>query len=597
MSAINDIQLTLIETLDDVLEMKTWLGERRGFLAVDVETTGLNVGHDRIRLCQFGDATHGFALDYSDWKGVCREVIHDYREPMVAHNLLFDSKMLKADGILMPQLLCHDSMIMTHLADPASAMGLKPAAVRYIDKRAAAGQHLLGQAMKQGGWTWETIPVTVPAYWMYSALDTCLSALLADKLWPDTPRRPYEIELAVINCLRDAEIAGLQVDEAYRQAACEKILAELAVLAPQIPLNPNSDKQVITYLQGLGARWEVYTEKGNLSVAKEVLNWLADRGYPVAGMIAKYRGMDRILNNYLYKMAPVQYGGLAARGRLRASTKPVGARTGRMSVTEPPLQTLPRGRVVRDAIVPAEGCCFVMADFSGMEMRALASDAREGNMLGVYTAGGDLHNYTAEQLYGALFTKPERTICKNAGFAKIYGAGIPKFAATAKIDVPVAQAFMESYDLLFPGVKDYMVAVVNRVMERAGGRRGGVGYVQLIDGRRLPVEGSEAYKGVNYRIQGSCAVVMKQKIIELDAAGLGPYFRLAVHDELIYEVPLELAAQARDVIEHVMPDRKSFPGVVLEIESDIVSRWGEHYRDDFPAYIPTEGAAWLQEAA
>lgn len=600
MPGIEDIQLQLVESWADAERFRSWLGQRREFLAVDIETTGLNVGADRIRLVQFGDATHGWAFDYRDWRGLIKESIEGYEGAMVAHNLLFDSKFLRADGITIPQRLAHDSMIMTHLANPAANMGLKPAAARYVDKRAAAGQGLLGAAMKQGGWNWATIPAHVPAYWLYSALDTCLSALLAEKLYPSTPKRPYELEVAAIHCLREAEIAGLFVDEAYRQVAVQRVEAELLELRAQIPegLNPNADKQVVRYLESLGARWDVKTETGQPSVKKEVLEWIATQGFPVASIIAKYRGRDRILNNYLLKMGPVGWGnGVAANGVLHPSTKIVGARTGRMSVQEPPLQQLPRGRVVRDGIVAREGHCFVMADFSGMEMRALASFAQERAMLDVYAAGDDLHDFAARELYGVRFTKQERTVCKNGGFAKIYGAGIPKFAATAKIDIPTATAFMQRYDQLFPGVKTYMEQVVAQVIERAGGNRKGYGYVELIDGRRIPVEADEAYKGVNYTIQGGCAVVTKEKIVELDAAGLGPYFRLAVHDELIYEVPLGLAAEARDVIERVMPDRKNWPGVTLEIESDIVSRWGEHYRDDFPAYVPTAPAPWLQEVA
>ena len=597
---IEDIQLTLVQSLADVERMMSWLGERRGFLAVDVETEGLNVGCDRIRLCQFGDARQGWALDYKDWRGVCAEVIAKYDRPMVAHNLLFDSKMLRYDGITIPQRLAHDSMVMTHLANPAANMGLKASAARYIDPRVRVGEGLLGAAMAQGGWTWATVPVHMPAYWMYAALDTCLSALLADMLYDETPKRPYELELAAIHCLREAEIAGIRVDEEYRLAAVAKIEAELLGLAPLLPagLNPGSPKQVIDYLWGIGARWEVYTEKGQLSTSKEVLAWLADQGFPVATTIAAYNGRERVLNNYLRKFAEIGDGnGMAVGGMLRASTKPVGACTGRMSVEQPPLQQLPRGRVVRDAITAQDGTAFVMADFSGMEMRALASFAREPNMLAAYARGEDLHDFVARELYGIRFTKQERTVCKNAGFAKVYGAGIPKFAATAKIDVPTAAAFMQRYEEMFPGIDAFMQKVVGTVMERAGGKRTGYGYVKLIDGRRIPVEADESYKGVNYIIQGSCAIVVKEKIVELDALGLGSYFRLSVHDELLYEVPLALAAEAREVIEQAMPDTRNFPGVTLEVDSDVVPRWGAHYRDDFPVYIPTEEPEWFTGVA
>lgn len=596
---LDNLQLTLVESTGDVFDLLTWLGERREFLAVDVETTGLNAGCDRIRLCQFGDHTRGWALDYGDWRGVVKEVLVQYDRPIVAHNLIYDSKMLKADGIEIPQRLAHCSMVMAFLKDPASAIGLKSAATRYVDRRAAVGQGLLQQAMSGASWTWATVPIDHPAYWQYAALDTCITSLLASKLWSETGggefRDTYELELAVIHCLRDAELAGMLTDPDYIQRAIPKLLVELAELKPQIPCNPNSDKQVVELLTGLGAHLFVRTERGNLSVDKSVLGYL-EPDYPVAGLIERYRLASRLLGSYLEKFQEVP-DGLAVSGVLHANTKPVGARTGRMSVTEPPLQTLPRGRVVRDAIVARPGHRLILADFAGMEMRALASLAQETNMLAAYGRGDDLHDFVAREVYGPSFTKQQRQVCKNAGFAKIYGAGVPKFAVTAGISIDEAESFLARYDVLFPGVGTFMTKVTTAVLERAGGRRNGRGWVKLQDGRKLPVEADKAYVGVNYRIQGGTAISTKRKIVELDSVGLGPAFRLAVHDELIYEVPEEHAAEARHVIERVMPDRRSFPGVTLEIETDEVHRWGERYRGDYPAYVGTELAPWLREGA
>lgn len=603
---LGDLQLHRLDRSEDIDALKQWLGERRDFLAVDIETTGLNVGHDYIRLVQFGDSRHGWAIDYKDWRGVVKEVIEGYDRPMVAHNLLFDSRMLKQDGIDIPQRLAHDTMVMGHLLDPSARMDLKGLATMYVDRRAQIGQGLLRQTMQQHGWTWATVPTDVPAYWTYSALDTCLTSMLADKVFGtvhSSYREAYELEMAVIHCLREAEIAGLLIDETYRQQCIEKLEQDAAVLRAQIPAeNPASDRQIIDMLHAQGAVWAVFTEKGNLSVDKDVLDMLAEHGYPVAGIVRRWRTARRLLDNYLYKLGPVNpYGfgeqagrGAAVHGIIHASTRPVEARTGRMSVANPPLQQLPRGRVVRDAIIPHDDHCFVMADFSGMEMRALASLAREQRMLDVFNSGGDIHDATALALYGEGFTKPQRTVCKNAGFAKIYGAGLEKFAATAKITVEAAQQFLTSYDQLYPGVATFMQAVTQQVRDRAGD--GKWGWIRLQDGRRLPVELQKAYVGVNYRIQGGCAVTMKKKMVQL-CGELGEFFRLSVHDELIFEVPNEHAAAARDIVERIMPDRDDWPGVTLEIDSDIVSRWGEHYRDDYPAYIPTAPAPWLEKEA
>ena len=606
---LNDLKFTLVRSLDDVDRMLQWVAGRRDFLAVDTETTGLNRGKDRIRLIQFGDHAEGWALDYQDWRGVARKIFEEYDRPIVCHNLLYDSSMLKKDGLIIPQRLAHDTLIMAFLKNPMARMDLKGACQIYVDRRAAMGRGLLEQVMAGGRFTWETVPLDHPAYWTYGVLDTCLTSLLASALYPEIKLKfeeAYELELACIHVLREAELHGLQTDPDYIKRASEKLRRELDWLRPQIPCNPASDPEVVEYLQGIGVPLFARTEKGNLSTDKDVMNYFADE-FPICGLIRDWKSKERLLNSYLMKFVEVgtgrwdakkeEWSGLAVNGVLRASTRPVGAKTSRMSVQDPPLQTLPRGRIVRDAIVARPGHRICQADYSGMEMRVLASEARETAMLEAYAQGLDIHNITAAILYGENFTSKQRGVVKNGGFSKIYGAGLEKFAVTAKIPVSDAKNFLERYDELYPRVAAYMQETVNLVMERAGGKRSGTGYVELIDGTILPVPGDKAYVGVNFRIQGSCSKVLKRKIVELDAAGLGDNFRLAVHDEMLVEVPDEDVDEAQHIIGEVMPDQYSFPGVVLECEQDVVDRWGQHYRgDEYPKYVETEDPAWLVTA-
>jgi DNA polymerase I-like protein with 3'-5' exonuclease and polymerase domains len=591
--SLENLKLTRVTSLEDVARMMEWLGERRDFLAVDTECSGLNRGKDIIRLIQFGDHTQGWALEYADWRGVAKKIFEEYDRPIVCHNLSYDSSMLKKDGLIIPQKLAHDSMILAHLKNPSGRMDLKGACTVYVDKRAAIGRGLLEQFFAGGGWSWATVPVDAPAYWTYGALDTCLTSMLASKLYPEIIskyREAYELELGVIHCLRDAELAGMLTDEDYIRRAKFQLSQDLSVLRPQIPCEPNSDKQVVEYLLGIGVPLFMRTEKGNLSTDKEVMRYFAD-DYPVCALISEYKSKHRMLHAYLEKFED-----LAVDGVLRASCRPVAAKTGRMSVTDPPLQTLPRGRLVRDAIISRPGTRFVMADFAGMELRALASEANEISMLETLNGGGDLHNFVATELYGANFTKPQRQIVKNGQFSLIYGAGVEKFAVTAKIPVAQAKEFFDRYNVMFPRVAQYMQDNVNEVMERAGGRSG-KGWVELIDGRHLVVPGDKAYISTNYKIQGGCAVVLKRKIAELDAAGLGDFFRLPVHDELLLEVPERDVEEAKHILAEVMPDRYSFRGVTLTTDQDCVNRWGQHYRGpDYPKYVETEDPEWLEAA-
>jgi len=568
----------LIETLDDALSFKEWLGQRRDWLAFDLETEGLNVGRDKIRLAQFGDTDDGWAIPYEQWGGLVGEVIPDYSGKMVAHNLLFDAKFLKRDGYIVPQAQAHDTMIMAHLIDPMKSTALKQLGTRYIDKSAGLGQKMLTAAKAKQGWTWSSIPVDFPGYWAYGALDTIITAQLAEKLWPQVQdfKEVYEVELACIHVLRDAELTGMAIDLGYCEAKSNELAQKMEHLRSQLPIdNPRSDQQLRDFLVGRGAQLLKKTDKGNLSVDDDVLHHVATvQGIHEAETIREFRAADKLLTSYFSNFAALEVGGV-----LRPSVRPTGARTGRMSVTSPALQTLPRGRVVRDAFVAREGHRLISADFQQIELRVMAHYAQEQEMIAAFKRNEDLHTWTAAQVYNkdiGSVTSEERQLAKNCGFAKIYGAGTTKFAMTAGVSTDVAERFLHRYDELFPGVKRFQEKLIHSIRQRAMDSGGQTGFVITRLGRRLPVEARRAYTGVNYLVQSSStADILKLKLVELSQAGLNEYIRLPVHDEIIFEVPEDEADEVSNVIKTVMPERDLF-SVPLEIDcSPPVMSWGD----------------------
>ena len=87
-SILQSVNLTCVETVDEAAEFMRWLGERRpnDRVAVDSETTGLDVFHDRVRLVQFGDAHRGWTIPWDDWAGVAREAFRRYDGRYLFHN-------------------------------------------------------------------------------------------------------------------------------------------------------------------------------------------------------------------------------------------------------------------------------------------------------------------------------------------------------------------------------------------------------------------------------------------------------------------------------------------------------------------------------
>ena len=574
---IEEVDLTFIETLDDVLDFKQWLGERREWLAFDVETTGLHPLKDKIRLCQFGDTRRGFCFAWQDYRGIAADVFDSYRGNMVAHNLSFDRTMLKVDGIEVPRRWAHDTMIMSHLHNSASRNSLKVNAARLIDPRAKHGEDKLKTAFARGKWNWATIPLKHRSYWLYSGLDTCLTAGVAEALWPkiDRYRDAYEREVAAIHVLSDAIVRGVRIDLDYVERKLAEVEARIEELRPQIPLKKaGSDDELRRYIKANGGVLPKLTDKGNESVDGEVLA-LNEERIPACRLIREYRDAEKVCSSYLRKFLALNVDGV-----LHPWINVIGARrTGRMSITDPSMQNMHRGRIIRDAIVPREGHSLVLVDYAQMEMRVMSHYANETAMIKAFNDGEDIHNFVASNIYGEDFTKPQRYTAKNSGFAKIYCAGVPQFSATAGITEAEGKAFLDKFDLMFPAIEGFVRQVIRAVRDR-GKEVNGLGWVHTHAGKRLFVDDDRDYSGVNYIIQGSCAEVLKRSLIHMDAVGLTEYFRLPVHDEVMSEVPTEWAEDVQREIEEIMRCDDLFC-VPLTTDGDVAhERWGDKYADE-----------------
>lgn len=593
-----DAQVTLVETLDDVLDMRTWLGERRDWLGVDLETTGFNLGRDRVRLAQLGDLTHGWALPWDGWKGAFRESVEAYRREVVFHNATFDWAFLEREGVRVRQELVHDTMVMAHLVNPASRIGLKPTAARLVGPEALLGKDALDDAFKAGGWDYATIPIDHPAYWTYSAMDTMLTAAIAGELWPEVERdyaRVYDVEMGSIRVLVPARLRGMAVDVGYAHRTRSQFLSDMERLRGRVPVDPGKDRQVRDLFDGLGREmgrgplgswWPFRTDKGEVSVDDDALKYFQGEFPDLIPPLRGWRKRQRMVSAYLNNILELNVDGV-----LRCSIKQVGARTGRMSITEPALQTLPRGRHVRDAFVAREGHRLLLADYSQAEARVFASLAGCRAMIDSFLRGEDQHTWVAALCYHyggdeaaqALVTKIQRQISKNVGYANIYGAGDEKIAATASdaadepVGLDVIRDFKARYNEIFPEVEAFKQRILAEMHRRK--RDEGSMYVRTQLGRRLVVDPDKPYTAFNYLVQPSAtADVLKLKLCEMDAAGLGDYILLPVHDEVLMEVPDGEVDDAREAVRRVMPERDMFE-CPLEIETDVVDRWGDHYRD------------------
>lgn len=571
-------ELHLVESFDEAEAFMSWLGERRDALAVDTETGGLQWWKDGLRLVQFGDKGAGWAVPFNDWGGLVKEAFKRYDGTIVMHNAKFDTRFLERNGVAVARKNIDDTRIMAHLLNPLQPTGLKPLGVRHIDSTFGSGQEDLKRQMAKYRWTWATVPVDLPDYWVYSALDTVITAHLYDKFSTEVAsnfRGVYELEMATTWVLMDMETRGARIDVEYCERKFDELTKYVDEMASWIDKEygcGTSDRSIAAQLLKDGVRLSKKTATGQWCMDKEVLSEI---DHPLANATLDRKAAQKIANTYFKNFLNNRDGDI-----VHPDVNSLGARTGRMSVKNPAVQTLPRGNIVREAFIAREDHKLVDQDYSQIEQRLLAHFANDKGMIDAFAEadspnGEDFFTSLARQIFNdasIMKSDPRRQVTKNASYAKAYGAGPETFAHTAGIPLAEAQQFLIKYDQTFPNVRRWQ----NEVQNIAQGRLNieGEAYVLTDWGRRLPGDEDALYALANFQIQGTASDVLKQKLVDMDSAGLSQYLVLPVHDELLFDVPEEVLDDAAPEMLKVMEELERFK-VPLTCGQEIGMTWSE----------------------
>lgn len=590
-----DTSLRLVTCIDDLFAMKRWMGERRDVLGLDSETSGLDPWEPgaKLRLIQIGDHREGWAVPWEGWGGAAIELMNAWKGEFTLHNASFDAKWLKVHADWeMPWARTHDTMIMAQIEDPSGPADLKTLSTRYVDPMSAAGQKELKQAMKTHGWTWATIPIDFPAYYLYSALDPVLAAHLWSHYRTDLSfPQAYDLEMSVRRVCTDMEMTGMRVDLEYSQKRFDELKLEVekskawALDNWGIPIGSNP-KLAAFFQDELGAKFEVFSKtSGNPSVDKNQMElFLHDENEQIR-MVAKFinrvRNADKMSNSYFKNFLTMHNDGV-----VHPSIKTMGARTGRMSVTSPALQTIPKddSMGVRNAFLCRNpGEILISCDYSQVEMRLLAHFSGDAALQAAFKeadlTGGDFFVSIGRQVYNdPTFSKkdPRRGLMKGVMYGAAYGSGIQKMADTAGVTFEEMKKVSDDIFLAYPGIKRFMKETESLGEMREASE--GIGYIVTGTGRHIPADKGKMYTLTNYTLQGTAAELMKKAIVRLDAAGYGPYMQMAIHDEMIFSLPPEMVEKALPEIEALMSYVDGEFDVDLPAEPEVIGeRWGLKY--------------------
>jgi DNA polymerase-1 len=602
---------------------------KRGPLAIDTETTGLNWRNELVGSINLAAgetavfAYKGALAPIVRW--LSRQITREQRE-FVFHNAKFDMHMLRTTfGLHFPYPV-HDTRLSSHLLDNRGVgtshnpnHHLKDLAVRFVDPYATDPEKRMMEEIKAAGGKskGDWLLAKVDTYAKYSALDAWYTLQLHKQFiarirhWPQPDGYPplmdlYENERWLTLCLRDMEERGVKGDRQFfstwqkqLQKDVEIARQELLALAGR-PINWNSPDQVRALLfnsrrdGGLGIKSERLTKKNKrkpdaerrLSTDKTALVAL---NHPIGAALLHYRKLTKQLGTF-------------ATGLLNAMTDDdtihtnfnQNVETGRMSSSEPNLQQEDKRSGVRKGFVPRKGLKFRFADYSQGEMRFAAIIANEPSLIRGFNEDPDFdtHTGTAAQMFGVKHPTPkQRDHGKTMNFAMLFGAGENKTAeglmdrmtiqearqACAEIGYRVGPAespHRALASLLRQRYKKMLPAMPRCAKEReqmAAGR----GFSINLYGRHRYLPEDECYKAFNSDIQGSLADCGKRALVavyrecQLNRGELA--LVLQVHDEIVYESEGDPRTDKR-VLE-LLSDTTSFSVPIVADMSGSTTNW------------------------
>lgn len=430
------------EAVSRMMEQSTLIG-------IDTETEALPMWHGRpeaalsphlskIRLIQTYNnrAACVFDMKYIN----CPEIFIPFLEEkrFVAHNALFDLQFFMQMGVKSMNIGCTYILakLMFHASRPSdeglrgSLEGLCKGLFSY-------------DILKENQASDWSVPELTFEQVEYAALDAIAVMRLAEKLSPVISgykmERYYKLCKDAQHPIAHMQLNGIGLDEAGHRRLMDEWLGKLNTARKAVVkvlggdsvsphtiaafLETHLDKQIL-------ALWP-HTEMGKLQT--DVHAFADFQGVsPIIKPFAEYQKLKTLTSDFGSKLIQQIN---PATGRIHASYRLNGARTGRLSCSNPNLQQLPRELVVRSNFVARAGNVFLCADYSQIELRVAAELSRDSAMLEAYRKGIDLHALTASKVSGKpinQITKADRQMAKAVNFGFLFGLGSKKFSHYAK---------------------------------------------------------------------------------------------------------------------------------------------------------------------
>jgi len=558
------------ECIVDEAGLERWLKkiETAALTAVDTETTGLDA---------LAAELVGISLSVTPGEACYIPVAHRNGETQlsrdlviarmkawlessghlkVGQNLKYDTHIFANYGVKLGGV-AFDTLLESYVLESHLPHNMDSLAERHLGMKTIRYEEVCGKGVHQIGFDQVDLQIATD----YAAEDADITLRLHLELWPQIQADPgllyvyQHIEMPAMRVLGIMERNGIRIDSALLSKQGQEVGKRLLALEGEIhqlagqPFNIQSPKQIAEILFGqLELPVVKKTPSGAPSTDEEVLQKLAE-DYPLPARILDYRSLAKLMSTYIEKLPRMAD---PKTGRVHTNFSQATAVTGRLASSDPNLQNIPvrteEGRRIREAFIPADGCKLLSADYSQIELRIMAHIAEDENLLAAFAAGKDVHQATAAEIFGVPLeqvTSEQRRYAKVINFGLIYGMSAFGLAGNLGIERSAAQNYIAKYFDRYPGVAQYMERTRLEAREH--------GYVETVFGRRLwlpEIKGSNGPRrqgaeraAINAPMQGTAADLIKLAMIAveewLEQRGLKTRMLLQVHDELVFDVPLD----------------------------------------------------------
>lgn len=511
----------------------------------------------------------------------------------IGQNVKYDLLMLKNYGFGLKGKH-FDTMLAHYSIEPEGKRGMDMLSMKYLQYQPVSIETLIGKKGKGQG---NMRDVEVEQVKEYAAEDADITLQLKGIFEPLLQQGEVidlfeKVENPLVPVLADMEFEGVGIDVGFLEEYSKELGREIREAEEKVyrqagvEFNLASPKQlgeVLFEKMKLDEKAKK-TKTGQYATGEDVLQKLRAR-HEIVDSILVFREYSKLKSTYADSL-PLMVN--PKTGRIHTSFNQSVVVTGRLSSNNPNLQNIPirtdRGREIRKAFIACDDQHVLLsADYSQIELRVVAAISGDQSMIQAFRDNKDIHRATAAKVYGVTedeVTFEQRRNAKAVNFGIIYGQSAFGLADNLGISRTEAKEIIDNYFREYPSIKQYMDNSIVFAKQH--------GYVKTLMGRRIrladinssnqTVRGFAERVAINAPIQGSAADMIKLAMIRISKAlkdaGVKARMILQVHDELVFDVPVEEVDQVKTIVLENMQAALALPNdVPVVAESGTGRNW------------------------